>query len=188
MTPDEEREYLKHLRRRLQDVEQGIRCGPETFEAEMRLNLCPTACELVIGRQVERPGKHLGEVEVLLFQRPDNDPHYPGLWHSPGTIYAGGPVGETDEEALARLVEKELHPARLVRVQLVGTINSWIGRLPPTNRASMRGAVFLGEIEGEAPGGKWFKFWDLPKVPLVESHRWLIPLGLGPFWSCPKRF
>lgn len=188
MKTREELDYQDLLRRRLRDVERGIWCSPETFEAEMRLNLCPAACELVIGRQVKKRGQRLGQVEVLLFKRPRHDPHYAGLWHSPGTIFRGGPKGETDEEALERLMKKELRPARLVRSQLVGTINSWIGRLPPTNRASMRGVVFFGEIEGVVPGGKWFKFWDLPKIPLVESHRWLIPLGLGPIWSCPKRF
>ncbi len=187
MTPSEERKYLEFLQRRLQDVDKGVWCSPETFEAELRLGLCPSSCELVIGRQVKKRGKRFGDVEVLLFQRPDNDPNFPGQWHSPGTIFRGGSAGETDEEALARLVVKELHPAKLVRSQLVGTINYWADRLPPVNRAAMRGVVFFGEIEGKAPGGKWFKFWDLPKINLVETHRWLIPLGLGPIWSCPKR-
>jgi ADP-ribose pyrophosphatase YjhB (NUDIX family) len=54
-----------------------------------------------------------GKLQVLLTQRPDDDPNWPGKWHVPGTV-----VRSTDQkghlgDAMDRVLKGELHGAVL---------------------------------------------------------------------------
>ena len=106
--------------------------------------------------------------EVLLVQRPTNEPAYPGEWHSPGSVMR---VGEQIEDVIKRLEEKEFG-AKLLNYKFIGNFN---------NLHEFRGhfftPIYLCEV---APSGRgtWFPINNLPERTLKHHREIIIPMAV----------
>ncbi len=98
-----------------------------------------------------------GRVQVLLTQRENDDPNWPGMLHTPGTV-----VRPTDEEggyksAFGRIIEGELSSVQLSgEPQYVGSV------LHKVARGMEDAKVFYVEVAGEPTQGV---FYDLDELP-----------------------
>ena len=97
------------------------------------------------------------KVQVLLTKRDDDDPNWPGLLHTPGTV-----VRPTDEEgnynsAFGRIIEGELSSVQLSgEPQYVGSV------LHKVARGMEDAKVFYVEVTGEPAQGV---FYDVDALP-----------------------
>lgn len=110
--------------------------------------------------------------EVLLAQRPNQPTEpYPGQWHSPGTfVYAADTT--TPDAQLARLVQREIAPARYAKAVFAG---KHIAHTPPRGRILQD--VYAVRIEGDPGKGKFFPVNALP-VPFHEQHHKIIAIAV----------
>lgn len=114
--------------------------------------------------------------EVLLVQRPESEPAYPGEWHSPGSIMR---VGEQIEDVIKRLEEKEFG-AKLLSYKFIANFN---------NLHELRGhfftPVYLCEVDSaswlRSGRGTWFPVNQLPEKTLKHHRDVLIPIAVKAF-------
>lgn len=147
----------------------------EIFRAIAEKTVMP-AVELAIFRQNAE-----GDSELLLTQRPADDPHWPNGWHLPGGILLA-----TDEEGsfasiFTRTLEKELHG----EVRLLSSPRFGTGRFQETNRGREMTHIYFAEAEySQQPltEGKFFAVEALPEGLL--QHYWhTIPPVIDAFHS-----
>jgi ADP-ribose pyrophosphatase YjhB (NUDIX family) len=96
------------------------------------------------------------KIKVLLTQREETDPYYPGYFHPPGTILRAS--DETVQRAFERLLTKELHnPQVKTQPVFVNFVHEQIGR--------GREVALVHWIELEAKGntGEFFDGDNLPE-------------------------
>jgi hypothetical protein len=138
----------------LQEFEPG-NLPPRLFEAVARIAVYP-AVEFIPLR--ERNGK----VEVLLFQRPDDDIQWPAMWHTPGTILR--PTDQTYRDVFQRLLDDELRGTHVDEPIFMGAELSH----------NLRGRCVLLEhllvVRGEPCAGKFFTIDNLPSK-FIEDQR-----------------
>ncbi len=97
-------------------------------------------------------------VEVLLMQRPPDDPTWPGLWHTPGTVLRATDQEGSYRDAFERLLNDEL--AGVIaqsEPQFVETLFHQV------KRGRECAQVFYMEVSGEPIEGKYFAAEKLPE-------------------------
>lgn len=128
---------------------------PGLFEAVARVAVYP-AVEFIPLRERD------GRVEVLLFQRPDDDIQWPGMWHTPGTILR--PTDSSYTDAFKRLLDDELRGTEVEPPVFMGAELS----------QNVRGRCVLLEhlvlVRGEPRAGQFF---DIEKLPneFIDAQR-----------------
>ncbi len=114
-----------------------------------------------------------GEVEVLLTKRPDDDPHWPGGWHIPGTV-----IRATDDEGslqsgFERVLQKELHGSIPVvdDLQLV-SMKFW--DVTRGRELDMVHYFETNATDEDVAEGQFFTVDHLPEMTL-DHHKIMIP-------------
>ncbi len=110
-----------------------------------------TPCEEVVPLRMTDEG----EVQVLLFPRPDNDPVWPGKLHNLGVVLL--PSDTSHEGAAYRALAKEMSEIETSGPVLVG------GAINKTNRGTETVNIYWVEVQGEAEEGEWHPVSDLPE-------------------------
>ncbi len=129
----------------------------ELFEALLKARVAVALEMVLIARDPEG-----GDAWVYMTRRPDNDPHYAGLLHVPGSILR---PNEDIIDVARRLREKELGfrlPGRLVFVDL---------HMNHDTRGSCLGLIYLGDV-GVLPVDRtnWHRVRDLDRSKLCIHH------------------
>lgn len=156
---------------------------PKVFHAVERITAL-TAIETVFLRKREK------QLEVLLLKRSDNDPYYPGMWHSPGSILRGGDGQELmgGSSDLLKLTEfSRIYWKPFVRI-LFDELGGWFAQSPKfagtvlysTPRGLEHGVVFLCECDREPKKGTWYSLDRLPEN-MVAHHHELIRMAVDAF-------
>lgn len=101
-------------------------------------------------------------VEILLTQRPHNDPIWPGKWHSPGTIIR--PTDDSLQSCFDRLYEDELGGVDLLSPRPVG-ISYGAG----DRGTGLTMEYVLDASEINVPTGQFFSLENLPENYIEEQ-------------------
>lgn len=121
------------------------------------------------------------KIEVLMTQRPDTDPHWPGGWHLTGTV-----VRATDDEGdfssgFNRVLYDELHGTvqPIDEIQYVG-MKFW-----DVERGRELDQMFYFETNATDDDVKEGAFFDVENLPVttLEHHKIMIPEIVSAFLS-----
>jgi len=149
------------------------------FNTELFNKLARVTISVAIETVALRLGKGIDGLEVLMTQRPKNDPYWPGQWHSPGSILR---PGEKISDVFERLIKKEfLHPFK-EEPKFKGFLNH--SNLPRGHELAL---IYEVELAGTPREGKWFPTDQLPEST-IEHHKKVIPFavsryGMIQFWT-----
>ncbi len=133
----------------------------ELFMAVTRLCAVPIL-ELVPLR------RNNGKTEVLLLQRPADDPIWPSQLHTPGTFILSTDIGEGLTKPLTRLYDKELGIKPSIQPVFVDTI------LHKQARGTEFAAVHYIDLTGvSVPAGSWHTADVLPES-IITTQRGFI--------------
>jgi hypothetical protein len=106
-------------------------------------------------------------IEVLLIGRPDDDPFWPGLLHTPGTVIRATDIAEADEQtnwpAFKRIGEDELHDTEIGPPHYVGSL------LHKSKRGAEQAQLYWVEVVGEPKVGTFYPVDALP-IELMDSQ------------------
>ena len=109
-----------------------------------------------------------GDVEVLLIQRPDDDPYWPSQWHVPGTVVRATDAGDSFSKPFQRLYDDELQVHPVATPQRVGQM------LHKVRRGTELANIFYIDLSDiETPVGNWYPAHALPDTT-VGTQRELI--------------
>ena len=166
LTPAEEAESVANRAANLLSMLEPGRQPGRLFRQLARLMVINTV-ELVPIRQTRK-----GLLEVLLLQRAENDPFWPGQWHIPGAVaLPTDPVthGHDYGAPIARVME-----------EIGGSIRILDGpnQLETQRRVGARGhevtVIHWGEVDGEPANGTFHNVLDvmlrLPEGNIVDGH------------------
>lgn len=120
---------------------------------------------------------HDGQCEVLLIARPDDDPLFPGLLHTPGTVVRATDVhkGKQDDwQAFSRILKDELLGSEVGPPHYVGSI------FHESKRGAEQAQLYWIEIAGEPTVGTFYSLDALPES-LMESQLSFINLAAKSF-------
>lgn len=136
-TPEDEKNVIEALSRW-----QGGGLSDELFTALARIT--PQAVvEVCVMRERE------GVIETLLLPRPENDPVWPGMVHSPGSVFRNADFQSDDHSALnvvfERIRGREIKAEFSAVPEYVGTIYC-VG-----DRGAEVSQVFLTELAADSP-------------------------------------
>ena len=100
-------------------------------------------------------------VEVLLLKRPHDDPHWPGLWHTPGSIVRAYDTKPDFKDAIERVLNDELLAVEVSKPVFVNP------SLNQSARGKEVGLIYWVEVKGNPTAGKFFDVTELPtnRVP-----------------------
>jgi hypothetical protein len=131
----------------------------ELFQSITRLTVSPIL-ELIPLRKIN------GKVEVLMLKRPLDDPHWPGMLHTPGTYIRPTDTEITLESAFDRLVRGELELQLDVQTFFVQTIFHQV------SRGMELGLVYGIDLSGviNFQKGEWFPVDDLPDISVKTQY------------------
>lgn len=104
-------------------------------------------------------------IEILLTRRPANDPSWPNLLHTPGTVIRGDDTPSGVEGILRRIIKDELGLDRLLSPpQYIGY------ELHTVKRGPEMANIFMIDLsDQQVPFGKWYSTEKLPDN-LVETQ------------------
>lgn len=105
-------------------------------------------------------------VEVLLIQRPENDPLWPGMLHTPGTVIRATDINKdhnTNWPAAERIVNDELKGTKIGHPHFAGS------QLHTSKRGVEQAQIYWVEVEGEPRVGKFYGVNNLPET-LIDSQ------------------
>jgi len=115
-----------------------------------------------------------GELEVLLVQRPEDDPYWPNEWHVPGAIIrASDNEGSDFSSAKERVLEGELHGT----IRIVGELKYMAVKFWDVARGRELEHVFYFETDAkdeDVVEGQFFLAGNLPEST-VPHHKVMIP-------------
>lgn len=99
-----------------------------------------------------------GQVEVLLIPRPDNDAHWPGMLHTPGTVIRATDINDQEDNSKTfdRLIHDELKDTDISAPHYVETV------LNSSKRGTTQAQIYWVEVLGEPAVGD---FYDLDNLP-----------------------
>jgi hypothetical protein len=109
-----------------------------------------------------------GKTEVLLTKREEDDPNWPGMLHTPGTVVLATDEENSYESAFQRIAN-ELGDVNTARPQFVNNT------LHKGNRGMESALVFYSEVLGEPSVGSFYPADNLPEsivdtqVPFIEE-------------------
>jgi hypothetical protein len=115
-----------------------------------RLNVIPII-EIVPLRKKD------GKIQVLLTKRDDNDPNWPGMYHTPGTVVRASDVNSEYNEAFGRILEGELVGLRTSEPVFVYPL------LHKVKRGMESSLVFWVEVKEDPKIGEFFDIDSLPE-------------------------
>lgn len=115
-----------------------------------------------------------GSVEVLLLERGKDDPIWPGMVHTPGTVIRPGDTDSNKFKAFERITVDELLNTQLSDPIMVGTM------LHQSRRGWEFAQIYWVEVIGEPEIGTLFPADDLPEN-LVESQHGFIKQAVENF-------
>jgi hypothetical protein len=115
-----------------------------------------------------------GEVEVLLTQRPADDPYWPNEWHIPGTVIRASDNEGTDFlSGVERVMQNELHGT----IKMIGK-PQYVGmKFWDVARGRELDQIFYFETDAKDTDvieGKFFSADNLPESTMVH-HKVMIP-------------
>lgn len=139
------------------------RCEPgnlpsQVFESVARISVY-TAVEFVLFRKINH------SIETLLFPRSKNDPVWPGMLHTPGTVLR--PTDNSFQDAIDRLLNDELVGLRVSKPHLVGTYFN------QNARGSGIGVEYWLEVANNAGIGSFHNVKSLPDNFIPEQKQLL---------------
>ena len=114
------------------------------------------------------------EVEILLTNRDASFPGWEGQWHVHGSMLRANDTPGSYEDALKRVEADELGVTFITAPWFVTTL------LCETARGPINEMIFVCQIEGEPPVGKFFGVGHLPE-DLIPSHHPLITAAVRHF-------
>jgi ADP-ribose pyrophosphatase YjhB (NUDIX family) len=132
------------------DLLSRIKVGyiPEPIFLEIARISASAILEIVPLRKVS------DKVEVLLTKRPDEDPNWPGMLHTPGTVIRSN---DTLDSAYERILEKEILITIKPKLHFVESI------LHQVTRGNELAAVYYIDLTNiEIPTGEYFSSDSLP--------------------------
>jgi len=109
---------------------------------------------------------HDGQVEVLLIERPADDPFWPGLLHTPGTVIRATDLHrpEADNDvAFQRILHDELKDTAIGQPHYVGSL------FHQSKRGTEQAQLYWVEVTGEPQIGKFYRVAELP-ASLIDSQ------------------
>jgi hypothetical protein len=111
-----------------------------------------------------------GILRVLLEKRDNNDPHWAGMLHIPGTIVLSTDSGKTFEDALDRIIAKKLK-VRASKPEFVESIFCKV------SRGAEVALIYMVEIIEEPVLGDLYDVKSLPKN-IIEGHEHFIQIAV----------
>lgn len=115
-----------------------------------------------------------GVAEVLLTQRPEDDPFWPGEWHITGTVIRASDMeGQDFPSCRERVLKDEMHET----VIPIGDIR-YIGfRFGDSRRAKELNHMFYFETDATNDDLREGKFWPVDALPenTIDHHKTMIP-------------
>lgn len=114
-----------------------------------------------------------GAVEVLLIDRGPDDPLWPNMLHTPGTIVRATDVNSGEVHAwpaFDRIFHDELHDTPVGPVQYIGSM------LHQSKRGAEQAQLYYVEVTGEPQVGEFYPVDDLPDR-LIDSQVQFIGLA-----------
>ncbi len=118
--------------------------------------------------------KNGGNIEVLLLERPADDPYWPGQQHTPGTVLRPSDQKGSYSDAFRRIFTDELQLE--LKQQPVFVTNTF----HQVARGSELALIFFVEIEGEPPVGTFYNSTSLPEN-IVATQLEFIGLSVESF-------
>ncbi|MEO7624384.1 MAG: hypothetical protein ABIS48_02320 [Candidatus Saccharimonadales bacterium] len=104
-------------------------------------------------------------IEVLLLARPDDDPLWPGLLNTPGTVVRATDFGAQQSEwpPFYRIIHEELLGTELSTPHYVGST------LNKSKRGVEQSQLYWVEVRGEPRVGKFYPVTDLPQSLMASQ-------------------
>lgn len=122
------------------------------------------------------------KLEILLTQRPEDDPYWPSGWHMTGTVIRANDAEGTDfSSGIQRVLRDELHGT----VTPLGEIKFAGMKFWDVARGRELDRMFYFETDArdeDVQGGKFFDVDNLPESTL-EHHKVMIPEIVAKFRS-----
>jgi hypothetical protein len=103
-----------------------------------------------------------GKVEVLFTKRDDNDPIWPGAWHTPGCVFRA--TDTSFEESLNRVIENELTDIKFNSEFI--RVSEYIEK---TKRGNALGIIYYVEVNDNNNIGQFFNERELPDNCVTEQ-------------------
>ncbi|HEX7632809.1 MAG TPA: hypothetical protein VF401_00620 [Candidatus Saccharimonadales bacterium] len=115
-------------------------------------------------------------VQVLLIARPADDPLWPGMLHTPGTVIRATDIGQPDANwpAFQRIQHDELADTEISKPQYVGSL------LHQSKRGAEQAQLYWVEVMGEPKVGTFYDVDNLPEG-LIASQRAFIKAAVDNF-------
>lgn len=108
------------------------------------------------------PLRRSGEdVAVLLLPRDDNDPVWPSMWHTPGTIVR--PTDRSLDDAFSRLFATELVGMQQSKPHFIGL------QLRENSRGRLISLEYWLEVDGKPDDGEFYPIDRLPENFIPEQ-------------------
>jgi hypothetical protein len=98
-----------------------------------------------------------GEVEVLLLERQQDDPIWPGELHTPGTVIRPTDTQAKMFQAFDRILKEELQGIKISKPHYVGS------NLHKSKRGMEQAQIYWIEVQGPLKIGKFYEAANLPK-------------------------
>ncbi len=139
------------------------------FSQIVRLVVTPTV-EMVPFRRIQEKG-----LQVLLIKRDDDDPHWPGQYHVPGSVIRATDAKLSFQDAFNRIIKGEIKGIKVIK----GPI--FVQHLfHQVKRGAELPMIHWIEVSGEVSGGTYF---DVDKLPenIVDHHPLIIRKALEHF-------
>lgn len=108
-----------------------------------------------------------GEVEVLLIERPQDDPYWAGRWHTPGTVVLADEGEAGFDKALERIKIKELDGAEATAAVFVEH------RLHRSRRGMENASVYWAEVTSPSAVGQFFPLAKLPPNTIESQFEFI---------------
>lgn len=121
-------------------------------------------------------------VEVLLIARPDDDPLWPGLLHTPGTVIRTTDLNEGKQEnwpAFERILKDELEDTKVSNPHYVGSI------FHESKRGAEQAQLYWVEVLEEPTVGTFYSVDDLP-TSLIDSQVTFIKEATKHYKKCQQ--
>lgn len=164
--PDDKDQQLAAL---LREYESGFLPYP-VFEQIARLIALPIL-EFIPLR------KGATDIEVLLIARSADDPFWPGLLHTPGTVIRADDINEdhtANWPAFERIVKDELQGTKTGSPHYAGS------QLHKSKRGVEQAQIYWVEVVGQPAVGTFYPVNDLPAA-LVDSQQSFIGLAVSSY-------
>lgn len=110
--------------------------------------------------------KYKNNIEVLLIARPKDDPFWPGLLHTPGTVIRATDLPnnpQTNWPAFDRIIKEELSNTKISQPYYVGSV------FHKSKRGIEQAQLYWINVLGDSNVGKFYSVDKLPKN-LIESQ------------------